>query len=314
MSQTILVTGSAGLVGTAAAAALRARGMRVVGLDLRGAGPDRGDVRDRERVRAAVAQCDGILHLAAVSRVIWGEQDPELCRETNVGGLSNVIAAAEQSRRRPWLVFASSREVYGQPAHLPADEDCPLQPVNIYGRTKIEGERLVGAAGERGLRAAIIRLSNVYGSVDDHADRVVPAFARAAATGAPLRIDGAGHTFDFTHIDDTTRGILALIDHLGAGRSAPPPIHFLTGAPTTLGELAALAVELAGTAAPIRHAPPRNFDVSHFYGDPGRAAAILDWRPRVSIRAGLARLIEDFGAGAPLPTVAEAPMSPEVAR
>jgi nucleoside-diphosphate-sugar epimerase len=128
------------------------------------------------------------------------------------------------------------------------------------------------------------------------ADRVVPAFARAAATGAPLRIDGAGHTFDFTHIDDTARGLAALIDHLDRNPEPPPPIHLLTGRPTTLGQLAALAIELAGTRSPLHDAPPRNFDVARFDGDPTRASALLDWSPRVALRDGLARLIKDFRA------------------
>ena len=207
----ILITGSEGLVGSALRMALEARGAHVTGLDLRGSEGEEGDVRDAGRVRDAADGCHGIVHLAAVSRVVWGEREPETCREVNVGGLRNVIAAASagraESSRRPWVVFASSREVYGQPGRLPVTEDAPLRPINVYGRSKVEGERLVEAARDEGLRAAIVRLSNVYGSTRDHPDRVVPAFARGAVTGSALRVEGADHTFDFTHIDDTTRGI-----------------------------------------------------------------------------------------------------------
>jgi UDP-glucose 4-epimerase len=294
---TILITGSHGLVGAAMQRVLTGAGHRVRCLDLRApAGAGLGDVLDGEALQEAVEGCDGIVHLAAVSRVIWGQNDPETCRATNIGGLCHVIDAALASPRRPWLLFASSREVYGQPDHLPATEDTPLCPINIYGETKVEGERLITTARAHGLRGAIVRLSNVYGSRDDHADRVVPAFARAAATGSPLRVDGADHTFDFTHIDDTTRGLAALIDHLGRNPEPPPPIHLLTGRPTTLGQLAALAIDLAGTRSPLHDGPPRTFDVARFYGDPTRARALLDWTPRISLRDGLARLIEDFRA------------------
>lgn len=296
MSYRILITGSEGLVGTVLRTTLEARGDDVIGLDLVGSGRENGDVRDAERVHAAVENCDGIVHLAAVSRVIWGERDPDGCWATNVGGLRNIVAAVEARPRRPWLVFASSREVYGQPERLPATEDTPSRPVNIYGRSKIEGERIVQEAQDRGLPAAIVRLSNVYGRTHDHADRVVPAFARAAVLGATLRVEGAGHTFDFTHIDDTARGIVALIDLLASGDGAPPPIHLLTGRPTTLGQLAALAVDLGETRAPIVDAPERSFDVSHFYGAPDRARRLLDWEPRVGLREGLGRLIQDYRA------------------
>ena len=75
----ILITGSEGLVGSALRVALEARGAHVTGLDLRGSDGEEGDVRNAGRVRDAAAGCHGIVHLAAVSRVVWGEREPETC-------------------------------------------------------------------------------------------------------------------------------------------------------------------------------------------------------------------------------------------
>lgn len=297
MSQSILVTGSEGLVGTALCRALVDAGFTVAHFDCRAPqGHGRADVRDAEEVGRAAARCTGIVHLAAVSRVIWGERDPQRCWETNAGGTRHVIEAALAAPRRPWVLFASSREVYGQPERLPAVEDATLAPVNIYGRSKVEGERLLEEGRRAGLRTAVVRLSNVYGSTSDHRDRVVPAFARSAALGGRLRVDGAANTFDFTHIDDTVWGLLALVQVLEAGEQRLPPIHLLTGTPTTLGELAALTISIAGTTAEVIEAPPRHFDVSHFHGDPRRAREILGWQPRVKLADGLQRLIAGFRA------------------
>lgn len=290
----VLVTGSSGLVGSALVRALQARGRSVDGFDLRGHGDACGDVRDPERLARSMASVDGIIHLAAVSRVVWGERDPDACWETNTEGTRNVLEAARRAPHAPWVVFASSREVYGQAEHIPVTEDCPLRPVNVYGRSKVEGERLVEIAREAGLRACTVRLSNVFGSVLDHADRVVPAFVRAALRGDELRVDGAEHTFDFTHVDDVAGGLLTLAELLSSGAAPPPPIHFVSGQPTTLGELADLVVRLAGTAATRREAPARDFDVARFVGDAERARRILGWQPRVSLRDGLARLIREF--------------------
>ena len=289
----ILITGSEGLVGGTLRTALEARRTEVVGLDLLGTGHEHGDVRDLQRVRKALDGCDGVVHLAAVSRVLWGERDPEGCWSTNVEGLRNVLRALDERKRQPWLLFASSREVYGQPRRLPATEATSLRPINVYGRSKVESERLVDDARSRGLRAATVRLSNVYGSARDHADRVIPAFARAAVSGSSIRIDGAGCTFDFTHIDDTTRGMVGIIGLLKLGET-PPPIHLLTGTPTTLRDLATLAIDVAGGASPVVEAPPRSFDVSRFHGDPSRARELLGWEPRVVLRKGLERLVRDF--------------------
>lgn len=294
MNHRILITGSSGLVGSALISVLERRGVGIARLDVNAEGADHGDVRDLSRVQRAMQGCDGIIHLAAISRVIWGEQNPEACWTTNVDGLRNVIDAASASDRRPWIISASSREVYGQPETLPATEDCPVRPVNIYGRSKVEGERLIAEARHEGLRACVIRLSNVFGTTADHVDRVVPAFARGAVEGQQLRVDGADHTFDFTHIDDVARGIVSLAGLLLNGESAPPPIHFVSGTPTTLLELAAMAIELANTDSTMRLAPPRNFDVERFVGSGARAKEILAWEPKITLKEGLERLIALF--------------------
>ena len=293
MGHRVLVTGSEGLVGSALRGSLEAHGWETVGLDLRGAESERGDVRDTRRIREAVAGCRGVVHLAAVSRVVWAERAPDICRSTNIGGVRRVLEAAREVVPRPWVLFASSREVYGQPRRLPVTENMLLRPVNVYGRSKVEGERLVEAARAGGLWTATVRLSNVYGSALDHADRVVPAFARAAVEGNAIRIDGAECSFDFTHIDDAVRGMIAAIGRLEAGE-APPPVHLLTGTPTTLRELAALAMALAGRTVPVVETSPRPFDVSRFHGEPSRAREVLGWQPRVVLRDGLEQLVRDF--------------------
>jgi nucleoside-diphosphate-sugar epimerase len=294
MSSRILLTGSAGVIGGALRAALESEGALVIGLDLRAHGHERGDVRDQSAVERAARGCTGIVHLAAVSRVAWAERDPAACHDTNVLGTRSVVAAALAQRQAPWLVLGSSREVYGNPDSLPVTEAAPFRPVNVYGRSKAEGEAIVSQAREKGLRAAILRFSNVYGSPLDHADRVVPAFVRAALEGGRLRVHGAGSSHDFTHVDDTVRGIVALVRLLSRGAAAPPPVHLTTGQGTTLESLARLIVELSGTAATIERGPQRAFDVARFHGDPSRAKALLGWAPRVSLRDGLVRLVETF--------------------
>jgi UDP-glucose 4-epimerase len=291
----VLVTGSEGLIGGAVAKHLRALGLGITELDLRAPDrPRRGDIRDVARLECAIDACDGVVHLAAVSRVVWAEQQQSLCWDTNVGALQQLLQAALVSPRRPWLVFASSREVYGDAAKLPATEDNPLQPVNLYGRSKVAGEALCAAAAAAGLRVAIVRLSNVFGSRTDHPDRVVPAFIRAALAGEPLRVDGAESTFDFTYLDDAVSGLTAVVDLLSSERQAPPPLHLVTGVPTSLGHLAATVVRLSASASRVIEAPPRSFDVARFFGDPSRAHALLGWRAAVPLQSGLVGLIAEF--------------------
>lgn len=290
----VLVTGGEGLVGTPLCRRLLACGHDISVLDTRAVDPrSRGDVRDTVRLRTSLEGCDGVVHLAAVSRVVLAEREPVLCEATNVDALRTLIQLSLASVRRPWIVFASSREVYGQADRLPVVEDTPLAPVNVYGRSKVAGEQLCALAREAGLRTAIARLSNVYGSVHDHADRVVPAFVRAALAGRSLRLDGAESTFDFTHVDDAADGIARMVDALARERRLPP-IHFTTGVATSLEALAAMVIRTCGASAVTELAPARRFDVATFVGDPGRAESILGWRATTPLQAGIARLASDF--------------------
>ena len=292
----ILVTGSEGLVGTALSAELRARGFEVAGLDLKlpPGHPGRVDIADREHVAPLVDGCCGVVHLAAVARVAWAERDPERCWQTNVEGTRSLLAAAQRAAARAWLLFASSREVYGEPTRLPVAEDDALRPVNVYGRSKAEGERLVLDARQDGIATAVVRFANVYGSTDDHPDRVVPAFARAAVEGSDLCVGGSGSTFDFTHLDDTVAGVLAAIEALEHGERRLPTIHFCTGRGTTLGELARVANRAGGQRSRIVELPQRAYDVTRFVGDPRRARAVLGWQASTDLVEGVRRLAQDF--------------------
>lgn len=161
--------------------------------------------------------------------------------------------------------------------------------MNVDGRPNVSGELLVAEAQRACLRACTVRLSNGYGSTSDHADRVNPAFARAAALGAKLRVDGLGHTFDFT------RGIVALIGLLTAGSPPPAPIHFVRGRPTTLEVLTNLAAQLGqSSSCSIRPAASRDFDIARFLGDPSRAKNLLGSQGLVRLVDGLARLVLAF--------------------
>lgn len=293
--QRILVTGAAGLIGRAVSPLLRAAGAIVVPFDLRSE-PPRG-VTDAAAVRGALSGVDGIIHLAAISRVVAGERDPELCRRTNVEATRRLLGLALECERAPWFIQASSREVYGQQERMPVPEDAPLSPRNVYAHSKVAGERLAEQARGRGMTTAIVRFSNVYGDTLDHADRVVPAFARAAARGSAVRVDGSACTFDFTHVSDVADGLMRVVRLLCDGARALPPIHFVAGRQTSLGELAALA--MAHGAPARQEAPARSFDVHRFGGDPARAEALLGWRATTTLEQGFAGLVADFRAAAP---------------
>jgi len=236
---------------------------------------------------------DGIVHLAAVSRVVWGERNPERCLAVNEGSVRNLLRLCTRSSAPPWCIVASSREVYGQQSILPVREDAALSPMNVYARSKVAGEAAVAEAVAAGAVANVVRFSNVFGDPGDHHDRVVPAFARAAALGGAIRVDGPQNVFDFTYLDDVVQGLIRLILLTASGRTLLP-IHLVTGVGTTLGQLADLARTHARAPVTVNEAPPRSYDVARFYGATERAAEILGWRAETSLEEGFAKLVAAF--------------------
>ena len=290
----IFMTGSAGLIGRALRARLEADGFRVVGCDLRAADArERFDLRDLAAVRRAMRGCGGVIHLGGVSRVIDGERNPELCESVNVDGTRGIVESAMASPGRPWLLFASSREVYGQSSRLPCGVGTPLNPINTYAKSKCAAERMVSGMRERGGTAAVLRFSNVFGSVDDYPDRVAPAFARAAAGGGAIRLEGPDNTFDFTALEDAACAARKAVEALEAGCADLPPLDIVTGRGTSLRELADMAMS-AGGACETVVAPPRSFDVARFQGDPALARRHLGWRAKARLAERVARLVDNF--------------------
>ncbi len=284
----ILVTGSEGLIGRHVVSVLLASGHAVRRFDLARASTE--NLRHSGAVELALEGVTGVLHLAAVSRVARAEMEPEFCHQTNVEAFGELLRLSLAQQSRPWVIFVSSREVYGQQAVLPVQEDAVLSPVNVYAASKVEGERLTAQASSAGLLTNICRLSNVYGCPHDYGDRVAVAFAAAATWGGVARVDGSDCLFDFTFIADVAEGLCRLVEATVAGERLPP-VQFVSGRGTTLGGLARLAKGISAHPVDIVEAPARTFDVSRFVGDPTRTRALLGWQATTQIEDGMALLV-----------------------
>lgn len=292
----LLLIGSEGLIGRSLAEYFHQYAIPFKSFDLR-LSPShhgRGNILDKVALKKVAEGCIGIIHLAGTSRVILGQKDPALCFKHNVEGTANIIQTVLESSYKPWLIYASSREVYGQQETLPVCEDAVLKPMNIYAHSKVVAEKKVLEARQEGALTAILRFSNVFGSPFDYPDRVIPAFCRAALSAQPLRVEGGANIFDFTFVDDVVRGIAKVVDVFMTTPQNLPPIHFTTGRGISLSEAARTIVRMTNSSSHIKEADPRSFDVSRFYGNPARAESLLGWSSHFSFEEALGKFLPNL--------------------
>lgn len=162
-----------------------------------------GDVRDRDALRRAMRGVDVIVHAAALKQIPTGERFPDEVVATNVGGTQNVIACAEGRH----VVLLST--------------DKAVEPVNVYGATKMLAEHLILAAG-----GAVVRYGNVLGSRGS----IVPVFRAQVAAGLPITITDLA----------MTRFVLTLPEAVALVREAlnEPGLHLRHSPAATVSQFA----------------------------------------------------------------------------
>lgn len=301
----VLITGSSGLIGAALIRAMARAGWPAIGVDSRPA-PTTTIVHHLlpgdPRIPALVAEARGVIHLAGMSRVKWGELDRARCWAENVALTATITDAAVAAPTRPWLIYASSREVYGEPATLPVSDAAPIAPLNIYGASKAAAEALVTqAARQVDLATAILRFSTVYGGAEDHDDRVIPAFLNAAMAHRPLQVFGAEVMVDPTWIGDVIDAVMRQAEALTLGAVADRPVLLCGGQGITLLDLARRICALTGSTSPIEISAGRDYDAVRFHGTPLYARQWLGWQPQTSLDDGIcqyARLLAPHAVAA----------------
>jgi nucleoside-diphosphate-sugar epimerase len=314
-----LVTGATGFTGGHLARALVERGEGVRALvrpgrdvrDLAAAGIEivEGELTRAADVRAAAAGCDRIYHLAAVFRTA-GHPD-NYYRDVNVGGTVNVLEAA-RALGCERVVHCSTGGVHGHVEEPPADESYRTKPGDIYQETKLEAELQAREAIAQGQPVAIFRPGAIYGEGDL---RFLKLF-KAVQKGHFVMVGSGDVRLHMVHIDDLVQAIVlcgtestALGEvFLVAGREAPTLNEIVAAAAATagvrpprwrvpLGPVYALAWLCERVCVPLGVEPPLHrrrvgFFSHHREFDIGKAERLLGYRPRVSVREGIARTID----------------------
>jgi UDP-glucuronate 4-epimerase len=318
--QTILVTGAAGFIGFHIARRLLSEGRDVLGLDslndyydpaLKQSRLDvlqthahfsfvRIDLADRPSIGELFAKhrFATVVHLAAQAGVRYSIDHPHAYADANLEGFLNVLEGCRNHGCRH-LVYASSSSVYGANTKLPFSvDDRTDHPISLYAATKKANELMAHSYSHLyHLPTTGLRFFTVYGPWG-RPDMAIFLFARSIVEGKPIRLFNHGKMRrDFTHIDDVTRVIQRLIDHVprgdGQAGTAPTRIYNVGNhKPEELMHVVALLEQELGRKAIRDMLPMQPGDVMETFADVGDLMRDTGFRPQTSIEDG----IRDFVA------------------
>ncbi len=302
------VTGGAGYIGSTLIRNLLADGHSVASLDNQIKGDYshlrslnfknvkliEGDIRNTEDINLALSRADAVVHMAALSDLDACNDNPEEAISINIYGTHRILETAVRNRVKK-VIFCSSAAIYGIPSSLPVTERHALHPLNLYGVTKLAGEKLLDAYHRNyGLETIILRFGNVYGvGLYTNWVGVIPKFVSLGLEGRPLTVYGDGSsTRDFVHVADITRAI-----SLGLTSKGILGGTFNIGSETiTVNMIASLIAseieKTTGRHPEITHLPPRPGETKEFSYDTSKIEKALGFKPKWRLREGIKQIIE----------------------
>ncbi|MEK7083630.1 MAG: NAD-dependent epimerase/dehydratase family protein [Patescibacteria group bacterium] len=296
-----LVTGGAGFIGTNIVKELLKRGHGVRVLDNFSAGdfnrfPERkqtgaeyihGDIRDAKSVAEAMQGIDGVFHEAAVPRVPYSVEHPDISNEHNVTGTLNVLLGAREARVKR-VVFASSSSVYGGCEEgEDLTEDMPKNPKSPYALQKLAGQEYCRLFSELyKLETVALCYFNIYGSYMDPNGAyalVIGKFLQQRKNGEPMTICGDGEYYrDYTHVWDVVAANILAMESTFVGKGEM--INIGNNTAYSVNNVADL---IGGATVQI---PERPGDPRYSRANNTRAKEWLKWQSKITLEKGIARM------------------------
>jgi dTDP-glucose 4,6-dehydratase len=305
----ILVTGAAGFVGSHLVERLAASGHQVrafvrynssgsVGFLAGSAGQKqieilRGDIRDYDSVRRAVAGCGTVFHLAALIGIPYSYESPLAYVKTNVEGTYNILEACRDEGMKNLLITSTS-EVYGEARHFPIDEEHAVNARSPYAASKIGADQLaVSYHAALGLPLTIIRPFNIFGPRQS-ARAIIPTVIAQVLGGAEtIRLGNTHPTRDWTYVEDVvaafekiaeTPALAGQVVHIGSGTEVS-----VTELVECVGRIAGRKTRIEADAARTR---PSASEVDRLLCDSTKLQTATGWKPAHDLDQGLGKTVE----------------------
>jgi UDP-glucose 4-epimerase len=321
MTSTILVTGGLGYIGSHTVVELMERGFDVVILDNLSNSSESvldgiekitskkpktyiGDIRDREMLKTIFKtdHIDSVMHFAGLKAVGEGEEKPLLYFDNNVTGsitLFDEMMKAEVKR----VIFSSSATVYGESDTFKYTEDMPLNPINVYGKTKLKVEEILRELKKTNpsLGISILRYFNPVGAhpsgfIGENPkgtpNNLMPYIADVAM-GIREKLfifgddyptpDGTGLR-DYIHVKDLALGHIAALHKLEID-SNMITVNLGAGKPHSVLDIMHTFERVSGKKIPYEFTSRRQGDIAGSYADPTLASKLLQWKAEHDLKS-----------------------------
>lgn len=325
----VVVTGSAGFIGSSVSMHLLNRGDEVLGIDNLNDYYDvnlklgrlervkaydkfteaRINLEDKQEINNAISKFkpQRVVNLAAQAGVRYSIENPSAYVDTNLVGFCNILEACRHHEVEH-LVYASSSSVYGANTKMPFSVHQNVDhPLSLYAATKKANELMAHVYSNLyGLHTTGLRFFTVYGPWG-RPDMALFLFTKNILAGKPIDVFNYGnHRRDFTYIDDIVEGVIRTLDHLpekneswdsnapdSASSFAPYRLYNIgNNAPVELSHYIEVLEKCLGKKAERNLLPLQAGDVPDTYADVEALVEDVDYKPNTTVEVGIKSFVK----------------------
>ncbi|MBI4036769.1 UDP-glucose 4-epimerase GalE [Candidatus Daviesbacteria bacterium] len=252
----------------------------------------KGDINDNNLLEKCLKGIDWVIHLAQFLDVEESVQAPQLYLQNNVLGTFNLLECMKKAGVGK-IVFSSSACVYGNPRKLPLLENVVLAPANPYGACKVAVEALLSSFhSQQGFDVVILRYFNPFGPMENHIPEthVIPKFIKAALLKKPMPLYWKGKQVrDFIYIEDLARAHTDVFELKGY-----QVFNIGTEKGVKIADIVKILSDILGYKLEVDDLGQRAGDVMANYASSAKFKKATGWKPRYTLKEGLAKTIDWF--------------------
>jgi UDP-glucose 4-epimerase len=245
------------------------------------------DIRNFDQLKKILKNSDGIFHQAALTDVQESFTKQEEYNDVNVKGTENIFKIAKEFNLK--VVYASSSSIYGNPGKIPITEDSKRDPINPYGKTKLDDEFIAENYSKDNVSIIGLRYFNVYGKgqTGSYAGVITKFINKLKENKDPIIFGSGTQVRDFIFVEDVAlANISAMKSNVNNGF-----FNIGTGITTSIKQLAKIMIKLSNLKLDIQYKDTLDGDVKFSQANTNLTESILKWKYSVKLKDGLKTII-----------------------